>query len=301
MVADDEAAQHEPLLHQHHHVAGPGGCLGGVVGGDRAAGRDPAEVVEVADRGLEVLAADVVEVDVDRSVLAQLLADRAVVVVEGGVEAELLGQPAHLLGGAGRADHLRGAEVACHLAGERADGTGRTGHEDDVALLHLRDAGQPDVRRQAGHAEDPEVGGGRDRRGVDLPGGRGRQHGVLAPPGHVQHGVAGGEGVVVALDDLADGAALHGCVEGVGRDVGLGVVHPPAHVGVDGQEGVAHQDLAGAGRRQLGLDGAEVGGHRFPVRAGGQLDLSRGGAHAPDPASAPVRARRPPWRPVPGA
>ena len=36
-----------------------------VVAGDRAAQRGPAAVVERAERGLEVVAADVVEVDVD--------------------------------------------------------------------------------------------------------------------------------------------------------------------------------------------------------------------------------------------
>ena len=57
-------------------VARAGRGLGGVVGRDRAAQRDAAVLLQRADRGLEVLAADVVEVDVDavRRGRAQLLA-----------------------------------------------------------------------------------------------------------------------------------------------------------------------------------------------------------------------------------
>ena len=91
-----------------------------------------------------------------------------------------MSQP-HLLGGAGRADHLRGPEQPGHLAGEGADGSRSAGDEDDVALGQLRDPGQADVRREAGHAEDAEVGGGGHRGDVEPTGRGGRQHRVLAP------------------------------------------------------------------------------------------------------------------------
>ena len=123
------------------------------------------------DRGLEVLTADVVEVDVDAvgRRLAQLLRDRAVLVVERRVEPEVLDDVAHLLGRAGAADDPARAERLGDLADRAAHGAGRARHEDDVAGLDLRDAGQADVRREPGHPEHAEVGGCRCDRHVDDP------------------------------------------------------------------------------------------------------------------------------------
>ena len=76
VVADDVAAQRRPLAHELEHVPRPRRRLGRVVDRHRAAQGDPAEVVQRADRRLELLAADVVEVDVDavRRQLAQRVA-----------------------------------------------------------------------------------------------------------------------------------------------------------------------------------------------------------------------------------
>ena len=60
-----EAADLEVLRDEEEEVARPGRRLGGVVLGDRAADRDPPAPPQGADRRLEVVAADVVEVDVD--------------------------------------------------------------------------------------------------------------------------------------------------------------------------------------------------------------------------------------------
>ena len=49
-----------------------------------------------------------------------------------------------------------------------------------------------------------------------------------------------------------------GCVDLERRDVGLHVVHPAAHVRVDGHDEVAHQHLAVGRVGQRGLDEAEV-------------------------------------------
>ena len=65
VVADDVALDAEPLRDDHEHVPRPRRRLGVVVAGDRAAGDDPAVRPQRADRRLEVVAADVVEVDVD--------------------------------------------------------------------------------------------------------------------------------------------------------------------------------------------------------------------------------------------
>ena len=119
-----------------------------------------------ADGRLQVVAADVVEVDVDtvRGGLAQLLGDRAVLVVERRVEAVLLDEELDLLVGAGRADDPGGALELGDLADLAADGAGRAGDEDRVALLEGGGAQQTGVGGEAGHAEDAEVGGERARR-----------------------------------------------------------------------------------------------------------------------------------------
>ena len=80
-------------------LRGPGRRLGVVVDRDRAADRDAPAEAERTDRGLEVVAADVVEVDVDAvgRGLAQQVGDAAVLVVEGRVEAEVVEQVVDLL------------------------------------------------------------------------------------------------------------------------------------------------------------------------------------------------------------
>jgi hypothetical protein len=74
---------------------------------------------------------------------------------------------------------------------------------------------------------------------------------VLPPAEPVQdaitHGEAAGGGVIAHGDDDADRAPVHRLVQLEGRDVGLHVVHPAAHVRVDRQMQVAYEDLTGAG------------------------------------------------------
>jgi hypothetical protein len=86
VVADEHALEPQPLADGQREIAGTGRRDGVVVLGDRPAQRHTAMDVERADRCLQVIAADIVEVDVD-SVgrgLLQLLGDRAALVVEGG-------------------------------------------------------------------------------------------------------------------------------------------------------------------------------------------------------------------------
>ena len=65
MVADEEALDRAACLDEPREVARAGRGLGVVVDGDRTADRDPAAESQRADRRLEVVASDVVEVDVD--------------------------------------------------------------------------------------------------------------------------------------------------------------------------------------------------------------------------------------------
>ncbi len=74
--------------------------------------------------------------------------------------------------------------------------------------------------------------------------------------------------------DLADRPALERRADLKRRHVGLGVVHPPAHVRVDRHERVAHEQLARAGVRQLDLGQLEVRGLGLADRPGGQPDLA---------------------------
>ena len=63
------------------------------------------------------------------------------------------------------------------------------------------------------------------------------------------------------------------------RHVRLGVVHPAAHVRVDRDIGVANEDLAVAGIRELDLRELEIRSGRRPARASGEPDLPRRRRH----------------------
>ncbi len=75
----------------------------------------------------------------------------------------------------------------------------------------------------------------------------------------------------------ADGAAGHGLAEVERGDVALGVVHAPAHVGVDREERVRDPDLAGGEVAVGDLRGAEVVVGRPSLRAADELDLGADG------------------------
>jgi len=119
--------------------------------------------------GVEDLAADVVEVDVDavRRLLAQLGAQIRGLVVDRRVEAQLVGQPRALLGSARDADHTAALELR-DLARGRTDRARRARDDDGVALARLAHVQQPEVRRHAGHAQRAEPALG--RRDVEVDG-----------------------------------------------------------------------------------------------------------------------------------
>src|SRR6185295_5329520 len=125
--------------------------LGRVVPGDRATRDDPTVAVERADRGLQRLAANVVEVDVDpvRRELAKCLPRTSLVVVEGLVEPELL-EPGELRGAPGAADHACASPTG-ELSREAPDRARRARDEHRLALLHAADVVDPDERRQPRH------------------------------------------------------------------------------------------------------------------------------------------------------
>ena len=89
------------------------------------------------ERRLEVIAADVVEIHVDA--VGRRLRPAAgagstphVLVVDRGVEPELLGQHPHFFGGPGAADDEAAAQLG-ELAGDAADGAGSAGDEHTIA------------------------------------------------------------------------------------------------------------------------------------------------------------------------
>jgi len=160
---------------------------------------------------------------------------------ERGVEAVLLFQQLDLLVRARAADHPSGALQFGDLTDLAADRARGARDEDRVALLDLREPGQPDVRGEAGDAEHTQVGGQRRQVRVHLLSDRRVEYGVVAPAEGVYHVVAGGEAFGVGCQDAADRGAVHRPADLVGLDVGLLVAHAAAHVGVDRQVLVGDQ------------------------------------------------------------
>lgn len=122
---------------------------------------DSTEVVHGPEGGVEVLAADVLVVDVDavRGEFLQGLARLDIFIVEALVEVELLLDEVELVVAADAADD-RQALVFSELAHQLADGTGGGGDEDRLSLLGRADIVETRVGRQSGHAQgaDEELG-----------------------------------------------------------------------------------------------------------------------------------------------
>ena len=203
-------------------------------------------------------------------------------IVEGGVVAQLVRQVLDLGGGAGTADHPRGAPQPRELAGEPADGPRRARDEDGVALLEVRHVEQPGPGGQRRHAEHAEEIGRRHALARHGPNFLAVQQRVLAPAGVVRDERPDGQRLDLGGDHLADRTAFQGGVEPERRHVGRDVVHPSAHVRVDRQGHVAHDQLPLDRIGQLRLDEPGVAQLRLAVRTGGQVDLASRSRHPTD-------------------
>ena len=243
LVADDEAAHGQTLGHNVHEVLDRVGLVRLVVVlGDHTAGDDAAEVVHGVDGGLELLAADVLVVDVDAvgGQAGERVRGLLGLVVEAVVEVQLVLDELELLVVTDRADHPE-ALVLGKLSDELSDGAGRGGDEDGLALLGLSDLVEGGPGGQTGHAE-----GTKEELGVEVVGvleladsldGRGVKEGVLLNwcDAECDQNLALLEVLVVRLDDLEDAAVCDGRVHLEGRRVRLlaGVTHAATLVGVE--------------------------------------------------------------------
>ena len=66
----------------------------------------------------------------------------------------------------------------------------------------------------------------------------------MLPTAHAHHRIASRISGVLAGQHATGRAANHDRIEGLRRGVALAVIHAPAHVGVQGQVVVLHQDLS---------------------------------------------------------
>src|SRR5580698_690981 len=108
---------------------------------DHPADGCPAASAQEVDRCLQVIAADVVEVEIDalRRDPAQLTDEVTGAVVHGRAQPERVSKVPRLVGASGGSDHERGAAGLGQLGCHRADGAGGGRYPDPVARLHLRD------------------------------------------------------------------------------------------------------------------------------------------------------------------
>ncbi len=272
-VVEHDESLHPRAVDQQRQIAGRAARGRGlVVVVDGAADHHPRPPRQPPQRGLEHRPADVVEVDVDA--VGARRADRlgqvvAVLVVDGGVEAEHLGQVAALVRTA-RTAHRATAVDLGQLADHAADRARRRRHQHGVARLGGADVEQAEVGGQPGQAEHPQIVGQR-RAGVGgQPLEMRRLHGRVAL--HADDAVdeiANRQVGAAAVDDPADTGGAKHLAQLHRWDVRADVVHPPAHRRIERQIDHLDHDLAVAGlahgRRHLGPVAVER-----EARAGGR-------------------------------
>ena len=219
-----------------------------------------------------IVAADIVEIDVDAVGAGR--AQRRVevllgLVVDAGVEAELVLHEGALLRAAGDADHAAAHDLA-DLAHHLADRAGRRRDDDGLARLGLADIEQAEIGGHARHAEHAVGGRDRRQRGIDLAQSRPPADRIFLPAQPVLDDVAHGEARIARLHHLADGAAGHHLAQPDRRRIGRGVAHAAALVGIERQIGDLDQHLA-----VLRL------GHRHFLDAGSRTPPARPAAGSP--------------------
>src|SRR6202008_1099727 len=143
--------------------------------------------------GLENIAADIVEINIDaiRGRGPERLERRAVLVIDGGIEAEFGRQPLAFVRAAGDADHAASLDFR-DLANDRPDRTGGGRDHDRLAFPRLANVKQPEISGEAGEAVHAQQMRHRFdlRHFGQLPGGYNR---VILPAGIAEHEVAGYE------------------------------------------------------------------------------------------------------------
>ena len=227
---------------------------------------------ELAQRDIEDLAADVVEVDIDalRAMLAQRRAHVLVLVVDGRVEAEFVHQVAALVGAAGDADHAAALDPG-HLPDHHPDRASGTGHHHGVAFLRGADVEQAEICGHAGHPEHAQVGGQRGEPGVDQARALAVGDHVLLHAEHAGHAAADREFRVVRRNHFTRRIGAHHLADADRRHVGLALVHPAAHRRIQRDVFDADQEFAFAGIADGFFD-------QVPVAGLGQADGTRGEA-----------------------
>ncbi len=269
MVADQQPGHADAHPDQPREIAQLG-RLRGVVNVDHPANRKARMQVPRRERGIEMLAADIVEIDVD-AVLAdlaqrrhQLLHQRPVaLIIDHRIGAERLHQRA-FVGPAGAADHHHPARLGDLHHGRSDRACGRR-HEHDIAGLGPGHAQQTEIGGHPRHPEQSEKLLWRYAQLGKLLDLRAGQNRLVAPSQKMLHHVTDRDALGLALDHFADRAALHRLAQRKRRNVRFHVVHPPAHIGIDRQPAIGNADVAilqsGGGhfdQRKIGCDGHAV-------------------------------------------
>ena len=221
-------------------------------------------------------APDVVEVDVDAvgaEPLQLVLEAGRRLVIDSGVETQLVAQPRDLRRGRRQPQDLALPDLG-DLSHEHADRSGGAGDHHGLSGLRVTEVEEAEVGREARQAQNPEGGGDRRDRRVELPDLATLGRGVLLPAEHPGDRVADLEVRIPGPHHEGDGSTGHHLPERQGAGVRALFAHPCPHVGVERQVDRPHQHLARGGRRQRGKDQGEVRHLRKPHRPGCERDLT---------------------------
>ena len=232
--------------------------LAGEVARDHSAENNSRFWRQPPEHRVEDVTAHVVEVDVDalRAVLFERRAEIVVLVVDAGVEAEVLDDNPALLRSPGDADHA-GAEDPGDLPGDRTGGAGRGGDHHGVARLRAADLSHPEIGRGTAGSVNAH-----DRALVILPGDRRAEDVVTDDHVFLKSGQRGDDVAdlvcgTTGLDDLSHTGGADDLADTDRWKVAGLIVEPGAHRGVQADVGGAQQRLAFRGLR--GGNGDEFG------------------------------------------
>ncbi len=276
---DDEALHADALrqqgAEQHRALIGPVGQFLGIVFGDDAAQGNPRAGIEQRQHRPQHLAADILEINVDALGAGggELGLEIGVAMIDAGVETQLRHREVALVWPAGDAHGATSLQLG-DLADHRADAARGRSHRHRFARLGRADIEQPHIGGEARHAQHAQR-----LRGLRHAGGQGEQVAPVAERVILPAAIGEDQGPlrefgVARLDHARHRAAGHDSADLDRFGVGRRVAHPPAHIGIEGEEQGAQQHLARArpGNR-TGFE-AEVGGLRRTLRPGGEDDAS---------------------------
>ena len=166
------------------------------------------------------------------NVFGQFLLQQWIAMIQRGIEFQSLTRIGTFLGTTGNR-HRAAALQPGQLPHHGPYRPGGSAHHHSLTRLRLADFHQAGPGGETRAAQRPQSGRNRRRRRIQLAQAGRRQHGIILPATAAQHHVARRIIRAFGTDNFAHRGAHHHLAQSHRLGIGFGIIHTPAHIGIE--------------------------------------------------------------------